>query len=48
MNLPNMLEAKKRTNKKVKTIASANIVSDKFKNKKFFLRTYGCQMNLEL
>ncbi len=46
MNLPNMQDAKKRTNKEVKTIKAQNIISDKFKNKLFFLKTYGCQMNV--
>ena len=47
MNLPNYLEAKKRTNLK------SEIVYDKldypknyFKGKKFYLKTYGCQMNV--
>ena len=46
MNLPNMQDAKKRTNEEVKTINVNNIVSDKFKDKLFFLKTYGCQMNV--
>lgn len=47
MNMPNLKEAKKRTNNKVETIfyneneKYKNIV----KNKKYFLKTYGCQMN---
>ena len=46
MNLPNMQDAKKRTNEEVKTINVNNIVSDKFKDKLFYLKTYGCQMNV--
>ena len=46
MNLPNMLEAKKRTNKKV-DIKYFNIEeSNKFLGKKYFIKTYGCQMNV--
>ena len=47
MNMPNLKEARKRTNNKVETIIYnenekyKNIV----KNKKYFLKTYGCQMN---
>jgi len=46
MHLPNLKEAKVRTNKEVKIINALNIKSDKFKNKYFFLKTYGCQMNV--
>ncbi len=46
MNLPNLKEAKKRENKPVQTIMASNIKSDKFEGKKFYLRTYGCQMNV--
>jgi len=47
MNLPDLKEAKKRTNKEVKHIY-LNQEYDKniFKNKKYFIRTYGCQMNV--
>ena len=43
MNLPNMLDAKKRTNKEVKTFdyKKLNITI----NKTYYLKTYGCQMN---
>ena len=48
MNLPNLKEAKCRTNKEVKVIKSYKI-DDSFKklgeNKKYFIKTYGCQMN---
>ena len=47
MNLPNMLEAKKRSKKEVKT--TSYFLDDKYvsigKNKKYYLKTYGCQMN---
>ena len=46
MNLPNLKEAKIRSNKEVKTIKASNIKSNNFKNKKFYIRTYGCQMNV--
>lgn len=45
MNLPNLKQAKKRTKSEVKyhhvTLPTNNI----FVGKKYFLRTYGCQMN---
>ena len=46
MNLPNMLDAKKRTKKEVKYKYINEIRSDVFKNKKYFIKTYGCQMNV--
>ena len=46
MNLPNMKQARLRTDKKVEFLDANNIKSDKFKNKKYFIRTYGCQMNV--
>ena len=46
--LPNLLEAKKRTNNKVKNYKY--IKDDKYKevgkNKKYYIKTYGCQMNV--
>ena len=47
MHLPNMLEAKKRNNKKIKY---ENFNLDlKYRNlgqgKTYFIKTYGCQMN---
>ena len=48
MNLPNMLDAKKRTEKKVNIIRDFNITENQKKlgtNKKYYIRTYGCQMN---
>ena len=48
MILPNMKEAKIRSNKKINTIKYE--VDDKYKNlgtnKKYYLKTYGCQMNV--
>ena len=47
MNLPNLVEARKRTNNKV--LNQEYSFPDEYKklglNKKYFLRTYGCQMN---
>ena len=46
MNLPNMLEAKKRTNNKV-NYEYFNIEENRlFINKKYYIKTYGCQMNV--
>ncbi len=46
MNLPDMIEAKKRTKDKVK-YEYYNIDNiDMFDGKKYFIRTYGCQMNV--
>jgi len=46
MHLPNLKEAKIRSDKEVKYLEADNIKSDRFKNKKYFLKTYGCQMNV--
>ncbi len=46
MNLPNMLDAKKRNNEETKHIYLEPQASDMYKNKKYFLKTYGCQMNV--
>jgi len=46
MNMPSMLEAKKRTNQEVLHIEQDNKYEAKFNGKKYFLRTYGCQMNV--
>ncbi len=46
MNLPNMLEAKKRENIDVKNVDYNDVKLDTtLIGKKFFVRTYGCQMN---
>ena len=46
---PNLLEAKKRTNKEVLIKTNEYIVKENLKelgkNKKYFVKTYGCQMN---
>lgn len=46
MHLPNLKEAKTRSDKEVLYKKSLNLKSDLFKNKKYFLKTYGCQMNV--
>ena len=46
MNLPNMIDAKKRTKNKVKYEYFNIDEIDAFKNKKYYIRTYGCQMNV--
>ena len=46
MHLPSLSEAKIRSDKEIRYLNARNIKSDKFKGKKFFLRTYGCQMNV--
>lgn len=46
MNLPNMLNAKVRGKSKVEYLENKPLVSDSFQGKKYFLRTYGCQMNV--
>ncbi len=50
MNLPDLKEAKKRTNKDIKIINDDYKVSKKMKtfgkNKKYYIKTYGCQMNV--
>ena len=49
MNLPNLQEAKKRTKNKVNILTNAYNVPDNMKNiglnKKYLVKTYGCQMN---
>ncbi len=46
MNMPNMQEAKVRSKNPVKHIEQENKFEAKYKNKKYFLKTYGCQMNV--
>ena len=47
MNLPDIKEARKRSKKEVEHIyLDQHYDKSSFKNKKFFLRTYGCQMNV--
>ena len=45
MNIPNLKEAKKRTNKEVETNYYESKYQNIVNNKKYFLKTYGCQMN---
>lgn len=45
MNIPNLKEAKKRTNKEVETNYYETKYQNTINNKKYFLKTYGCQMN---
>ncbi|MCI8574864.1 MAG: tRNA (N6-isopentenyl adenosine(37)-C2)-methylthiotransferase MiaB [Bacilli bacterium] len=46
MNLPNMLDAKVRGKSKVQYLENESFVSKEFQGKKYFIRTYGCQMNV--
>lgn len=46
MNLPNMIDAKKRTKNKVNYEYFNMEKKDVFKDKKYYIRTYGCQMNV--
>ena len=46
MRLPNYQDAKKRTKEKVEFIYLNDKYQKIFNGKKFFLRTYGCQMNV--
>lgn len=46
MNLPDMKEAKKRSNEKVDFIYESPITSNVFSGKKYYIKTYGCQMNV--
>lgn len=45
MNIPNLKEAKKRTYKEVETNYYETKYQNTVNNKKYFLKTYGCQMN---
>ena len=46
MKMPDMIEAKKRTNNIVDYKYFNIDSSDTFKNKKYYIKTYGCQMNV--
>jgi len=47
MNLPNLNNARIRNKTRVEYIMQENIVhKDLFENKKYFIKTYGCQMNV--
>ncbi len=43
---PNMIEARKRSKNKTEYLEYDNKINKIFKNDKYFLRTYGCQMNV--
>lgn len=46
MNLPNLSEARKRTKNKVEYIYEDKKITKVLDGKKYFLKTYGCQMNV--
>ena len=46
MNLPDMNEARKRTRTKPEFIYKDFVNNDKFLGQKYFIKTYGCQMNV--
>ena len=46
MNLPDMLEAKKRNKSEVEYIYQEPVINSIFNGKKYFIKTYGCQMNV--
>ena len=46
MHLPNMKEAKVRGKHQVEYLNNENLLSHQFQGKKYFIRTYGCQMNV--
>ena len=46
MNYPNMVDARKRGKEEVKYIYENRNYNKVFKGKKYFIKTYGCQMNV--
>ena len=46
MNKPDLCKAKDRNKVDIKYIDSSKDIKPIFKGKKYFLRTYGCQMNV--
>ena len=46
MNLPSIKDARLRTKNEVKEIFLSNNKSNKYKGNKYYIRTYGCQMNV--
>ena len=47
MNLPNMKDAKVRNKSVVQYIDQENVINkDLYCNKKYYIKTYGCQMNV--
>ena len=49
MDLPNLKEARKRTDKKVEVLTDSYRLTEELKklglNRNYYIRTYGCQMN---
>ena len=45
MKKPNMIEAKKRNKNEVNYVEYKEVKKQFGKNKKYYVRTYGCQMN---
>lgn len=46
MNLPDMKSAKMRVNDKVEFIYENPVINNSFSGQKYYIRTYGCQMNV--
>ena len=46
MNYPNMVDARKRGKEEAKYIYENRNYNEVFKGKKYFIKTYGCQMNV--
>ena len=46
MNIPNMKNAKSRNKETVEFIYSNPVINNEFTGKKYFIKTYGCQMNV--
>ena len=46
MNIPDMKQEKSRNKENVEFVYNNPIISNKFNGKKYFIRTYGCQMNV--
>ena len=46
MNYPNMVDARKRGKEEVKYLYENRNYNEVFKGKKYFIKTYGCQMNV--
>ncbi|MDE6292958.1 MAG: tRNA (N6-isopentenyl adenosine(37)-C2)-methylthiotransferase MiaB, partial [Bacilli bacterium] len=46
MNLPDMNEAKKRHKETTEYIYTDVVKNNNYKDKKYFIKTYGCQMNV--
>ncbi|MDE5539054.1 MAG: tRNA (N6-isopentenyl adenosine(37)-C2)-methylthiotransferase MiaB [Bacilli bacterium] len=46
MHLPNLKDAKIRSDKEVRVLQSSNLKSSKHQGEKYYIKTYGCQMNV--